>query len=313
MKTRILIAFIIAGASLCFAKHPGNFTVTETKTSLEISEAGKKVCAYQKISTPKKFSRSHYFHPVYDLSENILTEDSPSDHLHHHGLWWAWHQIKKNGKQISDGWMMDNIHLDVKKLTHSSMQGGGLLVIMNVDWLTNDNKLLVKELSEAVFHPAEKHYRIIDFNIILSSDGMIEIGGSDNVKGYGGFSVRLKEMENLEFSDSNGKVKPENTAVNAGEWMNFTWPSGDIKSGVVIMCVNTKPGESTPWILRNSKSMQNPVFPGRECVPVPKDGLTLKYRLVIHDGSLDKKQIQSMYKHYRLVATCSKSLKKDSK
>ncbi len=205
--------------------------------------------------------------------------------------------------------MNDNIRWDVKKLTHSSMQGGGLLVIMNVDWLTNDNKLLVKELSEAVFYPAEKHYRIIDFNIILSSDGTIEIGGADNVKGYGGFSLRLKEMENLEFSDRNGKVKPEKTAVNAGEWMNFTRPP-EGKSGVVIMCLNTKPGEGTPWILRSAKSMQNPVFPGQKCVPVPKDGLTLKYRVVIHDGSLDSKQIQSMYKNYRLVTTCSKSVKK---
>jgi len=150
MKTPILIAFIITAASLCFAKQANNFTVTETKTSLQISEAGKKVCAYQKIPDSKPHSRSHYFHPVYDLSENVLTEDFPADHLHHHGLWWAWHQIRKNGKQIADGWMNDNIHWDVKKLTHSSMQDGGLLVIMNVDWLTNDNKLLVKELSEAV-------------------------------------------------------------------------------------------------------------------------------------------------------------------
>jgi len=312
MKTPILIAFIITAASLCFAKQANNFTVTETKTSLQISEAGKKVCAYQKIPDSKPHSRSHYFHPVYDLSENVLTEDFPADHLHHHGLWWAWHQIRKNGKQIADGWMNDNIHWDVKKLTHSSMQDGGLLVIMNVDWLTNDNKLLVKELSEAVFHPAEKHYRIIDFNIILSGDSAIEIGGADNVKGYGGFSLRLKNMENLEFSDNNGKVKPENTAVNAGPWMNFTRPP-DGKSGVVIMCHDTKPDGTAPWILRRGKSMQNPVFPGRKCVSVPKEGLTLKYRVVIHDATLDKKQIQEMYRHYRLITTCSKSLKKNAK
>ncbi len=114
MKTRILIALIVTAASLCFAKQANNFTVIETKTGLEISEAGKKVCAYQKTPASKKSSRSHYFHPVYDLAENVITEDFPADHLHHHGIWWAWHQIKKNGKQIADGWQNDNIHWDVK-------------------------------------------------------------------------------------------------------------------------------------------------------------------------------------------------------
>ncbi|MBW8035710.1 MAG: hypothetical protein FVQ79_08810, partial [Planctomycetes bacterium] len=182
MKTRMLIGFIITAASLCFVGC--NFTVTETKTSLEISEAGKKVCAYQKISNSKKHSRSHYFHPVYDLSENVLTADFPADHLHHHGIWWAWHQIKKNGKQIADGWMNDNIHWDVKKLDHKSLPSGKLLLTMNVDWLTNDQELIIKEKSTALFHPSEKNYRVIDFDITLSSDGTIEIGGADNVKGY---------------------------------------------------------------------------------------------------------------------------------
>ncbi len=300
MKKQTLIGLIVINAALCFARQTNHFSVIETQTGLEISEAGKKVCAYQKVPDSRKFGRSHYFHPVYDLSGNVLTADFPSDHLHHHGIWWAWHQIRQNGKQISDGWDIKNIHWDVNELHHKPLPSGKLLLTMNVDWLTNDQKLIIKENSTALFHPSEKHYRVIDFDIALSSDGAVEIGGADNEKGYGGFSIRLKQPKNLEFSDRNGKVKPENTAVNAGAWMNLTWPSGIIKSGVVIMCRDTKPDRTAPWILRSSKSMQNPVFPGRQCVPVPKEGLNLKYRIVIHDGTLNKKQIQTIYDSYKI-------------
>ena len=65
------------------------------------------------------------------------------------------------------------------------------------------------------------------------------------------------------------------------------------------MCHDTKPDRTYPWILRGRKSMQNPVFPGQKCVPVPKEGLNLKYRIVIHDGTLNKKQIQKIYDDYK--------------
>jgi len=53
------------------------------------------------------------------------------------------------------------------------------------------------------------------------------------------------------------------------------------------------------WILRQTRSMQNPVFPGREPVAVPRDRpLILKYRLVIHQGDWTQLAWDKMYRAY---------------
>ena len=48
--------------------------------------------------------RSNYIHPLYSLDGQILTEDFPADHLHHRGIFWAWHQLYTGDKRIGDGW-----------------------------------------------------------------------------------------------------------------------------------------------------------------------------------------------------------------
>jgi len=38
-------------------------------------------------------SRSCYIHPVWGLHGEVLTDDFPKDHYHHHGVFWTWPYI----------------------------------------------------------------------------------------------------------------------------------------------------------------------------------------------------------------------------
>ena len=91
-----------------YAQH---FTSIRSEEGIEILERGKKILFYQ--VRPKavdgKYERAGYVHPLYDLKENILTEDMPQDHPYHRGMFWAWHQIILNKKNIADGWTGENI------------------------------------------------------------------------------------------------------------------------------------------------------------------------------------------------------------
>ena len=69
---------------------------------VEILENGKKVLFYQ---VRPKSVRAGFIHPLYDLNEKILTDDAPEDHPYHRGIFWAWHQIILNDKNIADGWV----------------------------------------------------------------------------------------------------------------------------------------------------------------------------------------------------------------
>ncbi len=45
------------------------------------------------------FSRSGYLHPIWTPGGKIITNDSPPNHLHHHGLWSAWTSSEFEGRK----------------------------------------------------------------------------------------------------------------------------------------------------------------------------------------------------------------------
>ena len=95
----LLIAAPSEKAAVQIAKDPQGYWFTEGDT---------KVLFYQlerKALPDGKAERSNYFHPLYDLDGNVVTEDFPADHIHHRGIFSAWHQVLLNGKRIQDQWM----------------------------------------------------------------------------------------------------------------------------------------------------------------------------------------------------------------
>jgi hypothetical protein len=69
---------------------------------LTITVAGKKVLRYNHavIEQPDPvFSRSGYLHPIWTPSGKVITNDSPKDHLHHHGIWSAWTSSEFEGRK----------------------------------------------------------------------------------------------------------------------------------------------------------------------------------------------------------------------
>jgi hypothetical protein len=51
------------------------------------------------------FRRGGYLHPIYAPGGQIVTDDFPVNHVHHHGVWWAWTKTEFQGRQ-PDFWNM---------------------------------------------------------------------------------------------------------------------------------------------------------------------------------------------------------------
>ena len=100
---------ILATISLPFCTNPSNdktaFEFKKNEKGVELFESGTPVLFYQK--SPKllggKYLGNNYIHPLYSLDGDTLTQQSPPDHPHHRGVFWAWHQIYINGEQIAEG------------------------------------------------------------------------------------------------------------------------------------------------------------------------------------------------------------------
>ena len=155
---------------------------------------------------------------------------------------------------------------------------------------------LVAERTAITVHPAEAEHRLLDFEISLK--GLlpnVRIGGSEDVKGYGGFSPRIKLSKDQKFVARDGDVEPQKTAINAGPWVDI---SND-RQGVAMLCHPSNPGFPESWILRAERSMQNVKYPGAEPVEIsPTAATTLQYRLVIHRGSADQANISELFAEY---------------
>ncbi len=289
----LLLSLSFAGkAQINMVVKEGGFLFMEGKDSLFF---------YQK--SPKdmegKYSRCNYIHPLYGSDNSRLTEDFPVDHLHHRGVFWAWHQILIDNKPISDGWGLKNFQQKVTDIEFRLQKGIGYLNA-TVDWISplwrNGSEPFLQEKTTITMYPKTGNYRRIDFEIKLKAmTDRLSIGGSDDEKGYSGFSVRLKLPDDVGFSGENGLVEPTNTAVVAGNTIKITgsFLKGEKKGGVAIYSNPENPVPSTNWILRKAASMQNAVYPGRQPVSIPFDKpLVLKYSLLVFQGDLTQKQIK---------------------
>jgi hypothetical protein len=280
-----------------------------TDDGIQISENDSRVLFYQvqPKSQNGKFERTNYVHPLYSMKENVITEDFPADHPYHHGIYSAWHQIVLNDSAVADGWTSNNISwevVDAKAVDHED----AVTIESEVLWkslLEGKAESIVREESKITVHRSNDQSRIIDFDLdIYPLKDSLKLGGSEDEKGYGGFCVRLKLPEDIRFIAKSQEVEAQVLSIEAGQWMNFvgSFDGKDFPpSGLLILQHPSNPGNPQPWILRKEKSMQNAAFPGRQPLELEKDGWHFRYRVVIHNGSLDEKAIEELYQQYAKI------------
>jgi len=287
---------LFAEAQINMVVKEGGFLFIEGKDS---------VCFYQKNQKEREgeYQRCNYIHPLYGLDNTRLTEDFPADHLHHRGVFWAWHQILIDNLQVSDGWELKNFSQKVTDLEFRQLKGIGYLNT-TVDWSSpqweSGDEPYLQEKTSITMYPKNGNYRRIDFEIKLKAlTDRLRIGGSDDEKGYSGFSVRLKLPADVGFSGEKGTIKPANTAVESGNFVKIdgSFLKSGKKGGVVMASNPQNPAPSNSWILRKATSMQNIAYPGRQPVSIPFDEpLVLKYSLLIFTGDMNSKQIKKALK-----------------
>jgi hypothetical protein len=275
-----------------------------------ILEGEKAVFFYQRAtkSLEGKFPRANYLHPLYDLDGNVLTEDFPKDHFHHRGIFWAWHQLRADGRKAGDSWETRDFVWDVRDVAISTPDERSLVLKARVLWISSLQpgggvpKPLVEETTTITVHRATRGNRMIDFDIrLLALEKNLMIGGSEDEKGYGGFSARIRIPRNARFAGRNGAVEPKVNAVEAGPWMDLSgcFDASDTQSGVAILTHPSLPVFPPPWILRGEPGMQNAVYPGRQAVPFSSIKPTeLRYRLVIHRGDAGQARIDQLQREY---------------
>lgn len=308
---RFVFTLTFLTASSIIVADEAQVRVSETEQGFLFTEESTKVLFYQRQpkSLAGRYERAHYVHPLYDLEGGVLTEDFPKDHLHHRGIFWAWHQLQVGDKKAGDPWLAKDFLCDVVEAKAEHAKDGSAALTTRVHWISSKitNAAgkplpLVEEITTIRAHKAQDNARNIDFEIrLLALQEKVRIGGAENVKGYGGFSPRFRLPSDVRFVGQLGELAPLTTSMKGGAWVDVTgaYGPGKATSGVAILCHPSLPGFPQRWILRRSHSMQNPVFPGREAVALSQEKpLVLRYRLVVHRGGTDRQRVERWQRKY---------------
>ncbi len=314
-KYTIIVAaalLIVITSTGCLQMESANaIKITEADQGYLVTESDEKVMFYQREhkSLNGKYSRANYIHPLYGLDGEVLTEDFPPDHLHHRGVFWAWHQVWVGDKKLGDSWAAENFFWDIRDVKILTPDSKSKALLVEVYWesplwtdAAGKQKPFVKETTIIQVHRAENDMRKIDFQIsLLALEDNLRLGGSEDEKGYGGFTTRIPLPAGLAFIGADEPVEPQNLAIEGGPWMDFSGALGpDGKtSGIAILCHKSLPDYPEKWILRRKGSAQNPVFPGREPVPLSREKpLVLRYRLIIHRGDVHHVDLNKLQAEY---------------
>ncbi len=306
-----LIQPIACPAQPAKAKSPASFRFEPVSDkSLGLWEGDKPVFVYNhglisSSESPETKPRSTYLHPIYGLDGEILTDDFPSDHRHHRGLYWAWPHIKIGDEQYSL-WSEQGIRQEFGKWLMQQANTDGAVLGVENGWFVGDRQVMREEVRIQT-HPATDNGRAIDFKLTWTPiDRPITLWGAEN-KSYGGFTFRFGPRKKTIITVPSGRTS-EDLVVTSLPWADFT---GDLKapgkfSGAAIFVHPTHLDYPPTWMTRHY-GMLAVGWPGVNPQTFPPDqSFSCRYRIWIHRGNPEAAEIQSIYDAYIAESTSEK-------
>lgn len=288
---------------------PQNIIWFSDVTPHVFSEKGREVLAYHdQPVTRGKYTRAGFIHPLLGLDREMFTEMFPADHPHHQGVFWAWHQLWLGDRKVGDPWVTED-HLTVIKQT-TSPHYGPVFTTLNVEaeWTTpllesaGQQTPIVEERTQIRLFKAVGDQQYVDLTIRLRAClPDVKIGGSEDVKGYSGFTVRVKPPKDMVIEDASG-VRDKDAVQTTSPWADVYGFFAEGKtSGVAILSHPSLAQFPPRWLLRHY-GMQNVAYPGREPVTLSTDKpLVIRHRLVLHRGNTKMARIAEHQTVYQLT------------
>jgi hypothetical protein len=272
---------------------------------VDVTEGGAPVLRYNfgTVAVPervkgKKYAeaRSDYIHPLYGPDGELLTEDFPSDHPHHRGVYWAWPEVYyKGGKR--DLHALQGVFARPAKLACAG--GAPATLDARSVWMWNDDEPIVTERAILRVHksrPDGGRWIDLEFRFTARVDGVAVARRNQTL--YGGLNLR---------STLHGKQKIEHHTDPAGAKPRRNWgqivgvPKGG-KSQVAIAILEhaSNPDYPGEWIQYPYIAWLQPAFPrkGTKFALSRDRPLVLRYRLWVRRGAATRQQLAKAWEAY---------------
>ena len=249
------------------------------------------------------------FHPVNTPSGQCITSIAPNDHPHHRGIFLGWHdsafyepQVRPNPSPTSPiraatvrradfwGWGVfaprDGRVIQNREIKLVSADAAHAELAIHNDLLVEDRKM--GEENDAVTVTERDGVFVLDLAYTIAPTVEYRL----NQNAFGGFDVQCRKDGDSYYSTEAGKVtlRDAQYAYPELDWPSEPWYDYTIQlagSGKTLGVAVIDHPKNPPTLWQNSRSlwMLNPAITAVGPITIrPESPLTLRYRVVVHDG-----------------------------
>lgn len=261
-----------------------------------------------------EYQRGGYLFPVLTPSGNAVADDYPPNHIHHHGVWWAWTKTSFAGTQ-PDFWNMGD------------RKGRVEFVAVDRVWEKDDAAGLVARhqfVSLLATPPVTALHESWELTVRAADDGrprhLIDLTSTQRCAGseplklpkyhYGGLGFRgLRAWDgaaNCQFLTSNGITDRLKGNTSTARWL---WVGGPAEHGIAGITLLSHPSNfRAPQPLRLHPTEPFVCFAPQQAGDMeitPDRPYISRYRLVIADGRPEPDEIDAWWKAFASEAAAT--------
>ena len=290
---------------------PGSVTLKALNKTALVYRTEKTALPPNRADLKPIFQRGGYIHPVLSPSGKQITDDYPSNHKHHHGIWFAWTSTEFEGRK-PDFWNMGDSKGTVEFVSLDKTWGGAVHAGFaskhrQVDLTGPAPKPALNETWNvklfAVGNEAKQPYFLFDLEVTDACAG--ESALKLPQYRYGGIGVRgnwaWNGKDKLNFLNSEGSTDRSKGDKNEtrGRWAHMGGTLDGALTGIAVLGHPQNPYSPEPQRIHPTEPFLN--FAPQQAGEVeiqPGKPLTLRYRFVVADGAPDKAELDRLWNDY---------------
>ena len=302
----ILTPELFAAEPAVTAKHVGKqiiFTAGDREVLRYQAEPGE----FPRDNIKEAFRRGGYLHPIHTPAGKVVTDDFPTNHVHHHGIWMPWTHTEFEGR-TPDFWNMGDgkgrvEFVSADRIWNEDGRAGFTAKHQFVDLITQPSKVALNETWEiavsAVGGAMPRH--IIDFKSIqrCATDSPLKLPKYH----YGGFGFRGNWAWNgatqFRVLTSEGETDRNKANESRGKWC---WVGGVLDGQTAGVTILSHPSNyRSPQPMRVHPSEPFFCFAPQQLGDMeitPGTPYVSRYRIVVTDGEASREQADAWWKEF---------------
>lgn len=228
-------------------------------------------------------------YPVNTPSGERAVDFAPGDHRHHRGVFLAWHSTKGKVKADFWGWgawaPTEGRVIKNRSVKLAAADAKHAVLEVQNEWMVKDDVMIEEATSVTACETMGVYVIDMKFKLTPTVDATLD------QTAFGGFCIKGRKDGKAFYCSPDGKVdlpnphhlKPE-TDWPAADWYDYIIK---LESGKTVgVAVLDHPGNPpSTWHNLHPIAMVNPCIVAPGPVTIKKgQTLTLRYRLVVHDG-----------------------------